>query len=128
MRKNALVTALFTDQPLARNVLLWASLLACGVVLALVGRHPHSAWLLVLAVPVLCLSLLDLTQTTHSLRRTFPVSARFRWMFEWLRPFLHSYIVEGGGFEKPSVFEAFYVIPFLRFWLREWRYETAWFF
>lgn len=101
MKKNALVTALFTDQPLARNVLLWASLLACGVVLALVGRHPHSAWLLVLAVPVLCLSLLDLTQTTHSLRRTFPVSARFRWMFEWLRPFLRSYIVEGDLDGRP---------------------------
>ncbi|WP_395372348.1 alpha/beta hydrolase [Komagataeibacter diospyri] len=32
-----------------------------------------------------------------------------------------------GGFEKPTGFEAFCVIPFLWFWLREWRYETAWF-
>lgn len=31
----------------------------------------------------------------------FPASARFRWFFEWLRPFLRSYIVEGDLEGRP---------------------------
>ena len=34
---------------------------------------------------------------------------------------------QGGVFEKPPGFETSSVIPFVRFWLREWRYEAGWF-
>ena len=39
----------------------------------------------------------------------------------------HTVSAAGGGFEKPPGFEVCSVIPFVRFWLREWRYEAVWF-
>lgn len=51
-------------------------------------------WTLIVSVPLLLLAVYDLLQTHHSLRRNYPLLARIRWMFEALRPFLHSYIVE----------------------------------
>ena len=54
-----------------------------------------------LFAPLLIVGLIDLFQPHHSLRRNFPVSARFRWLFEWLRPFLRSYIVESDLDGRP---------------------------
>ncbi|HZV08459.1 MAG TPA: FMN-binding glutamate synthase family protein, partial [Novosphingobium sp.] len=52
-------------------------------------------------LPVLAVCLVDLFQKGHSLRRNFPAAARFRWMFEWLRPYLRSYIVESDLDGRP---------------------------
>ena len=101
MEKDTLITALFTDRPFARNVLLWLSLLGTFVVLFAALWCPLLLWFLVVTLPVLCLCIIDLFQIRHSLRRNFPASARFRWFFEWLRPFLRSYIVEGNLDGRP---------------------------
>ncbi|WP_159982262.1 MULTISPECIES: FMN-binding glutamate synthase family protein [unclassified Novosphingobium] len=102
MKARATVAdALLRDQPLARNCLLLTGLVGM-VAAAWAGfSHPRAWWLLVLFVPLLIVALVDLFQTQHSLRRNYPVSARFRWFFEWLRPFLRSYIVESDLDGRP---------------------------
>ena len=101
MTKPNLAASLFLDRPLSRNILLWLSL-AATIALGLIGIGHHAVWWgLIVAVPLLALALLDLTQRHHSLRRNYPLSARFRWFFEWLRPFLRSYIVESDLDGRP---------------------------
>ena len=51
-------------------------------------------WTLLLWVPLLLLASYDAVQRKHSLRRNYPLLARIRWLFEALRPFLYSYVVE----------------------------------
>lgn len=58
-------------------------------------------WGLVLTLPLLALALWDSVQTHHSLRRNYPLLARARWLFEDLRPYLRSYIVEGDLEGRP---------------------------
>lgn len=101
MAKASIGAALFTDRPFSRNSILWIGL-ALTIVLLIVGRH-HSAfyWALLLTVPAMIVALVDLGQSEHSLRRNFPATARFRWLFEWLRPFLRAYIVESDLDGRP---------------------------
>ena len=98
-----LTTALFQDEPWRRNILLWTSMLVCVVAVAgwAVAGHRVWGWLLVAGLPVLAISLADLTQRHHSLRRNYPGAARFRWLFESLRPFSRSYLVEGNLDGRP---------------------------
>lgn len=63
-----------------------------------------SPWWLIAAAPLALLAVVglsDLVQTRHTLMRIFPVAAHLRWFFEWLRPFLRSYIVESDTEGKP---------------------------
>lgn len=100
-RRPALADSLFRDHALSRNALLLAGLVGTIAVTLTGLRHPRAFWLLLLFVPLLVVALIDLLQTHHSLRRNYPVSARFRWFFEWLRPFLRSYIVESDLDGRP---------------------------
>lgn len=88
--------ALFRDHPLRRNVVVW-------VALALLGAGAYARWigLLVPGVLLLALAAFDLMQTGHSLRRNFPGTARFRWLFESFRPFARAYLVEGDLDGRP---------------------------
>ena len=86
----------FADDGIERNLgLLIPLALSIAIVLLGIFVSPAFYWGLALALPLLLLALIDLVQTTHSLRRNYPLTARFRWLFEDLRPFLRSYIVEG---------------------------------
>lgn len=105
-RQASLLAALTRDHALSRNLLLVVGLVGTVVVVALGRRHPGLVWLLVLLVPLWALSVVDLTQRHHSLRRNYPVSARFRWFFEWLRPFLRAYIVESDLDGRPYSHDA----------------------
>ena len=100
-RRPALADSLFRDHALSRNALLLAGLVGTIAVTLIGLRHPRAFWLLLLFVPLLVVALIDLLQTHHSLRHNYPVSARFRWFFEWLRPFLRSYIVESDLDGRP---------------------------
>ncbi len=95
--------ALFADEPLRRNAVLWLSLLVCVVGLAgwAITGWPAFAWLLVPGGAVTLLALFDLFKTGHSLRRNYPGSARLRWLFESLRPFSRAYFVEGDVDGRP---------------------------
>ncbi len=58
-------------------------------------------WTLLITVPLLLIAVFDFSQKRHTLRRNFPLVARFRWLMETLRPYLHSYIVEGDLEGRP---------------------------
>ncbi len=62
---------------------------------------PPARWGLIVTLPLLALAALDFFQDNHSLRRNYPLLARFRWVMEDLRPFLRSYIVEGDLEGRP---------------------------
>lgn len=102
MRPQSSITAALTrDHALSRNLVLLLALAGTIATLIICGRHPHALWALLLFGPILLVALIDLFQTHHSLRRNYPVSARARWFFEWLRPFLRAYIVESDLDGRP---------------------------
>ena len=102
MARATLGAALFTDKALERNAVLLIVLLTCIALIAIgLAGHPHWLWGLVLVGPLALIGLYDLVQTHHSLRRTYPITARVRWFFEWLRPFLRAYIVESDLEGRP---------------------------
>ncbi len=98
---SSITTALKRDHARSRNLLLLLALAGTIATLIICGRHPHALWALLLFGPILLVALIDLFQTHHSLRRNYPVSARARWFFEWLRPFLRAYIVESDLDGRP---------------------------
>jgi glutamate synthase domain-containing protein 2 len=102
MRKANIGAALFSDHPVSRNILLIAAVAACAIIVA-VGLDHHTRWLwaLVVTVPLAALAVFDLLQTRHSLRRNYPLTARIRWLFEWMRPYLRAYIVESDLDGRP---------------------------
>src|SRR3954447_11244584 len=101
MATDDLAASLFSDRPWSRNLLLWTPLLA-SVALVLLGLvHPRAFYGLLVTLPVFAIGLVDLFQNHHSLRRNYPGLARARWIFEWLRPFLRSYIVESDLDGRP---------------------------
>ncbi|WP_313442496.1 FMN-binding glutamate synthase family protein [Novosphingobium sp.] len=99
--RPGLVAALTRDHALSRNLVLLSGLVGTLAALVAGRRYPNAFWALVIILPVFMLSLIDLFQTEHSLRRNYPASARFRWFFEWLRPFLRAYIVESDLDGRP---------------------------
>ncbi|HEX7873573.1 MAG TPA: FMN-binding glutamate synthase family protein [Sphingobium sp.] len=101
MARATIGAALFTDRAISRNLFLWSSLLLTIVIAVVAAYHPHLLWGLLVTIPVLTVSLVDISQREHSLRRNFPASARFRWFFEWMRPFLRAYIVESDLDGRP---------------------------
>ncbi|GAC1576799.1 MAG: FMN-binding glutamate synthase family protein [Sphingomicrobium sp.] len=100
-RPPGIIDALTGQNAIERNAGLFLAL--AGIVisaLAAIG-HPKALWLFLLFIPLLVIALVDLIQTHHSLRRNYPVSARARWFFEWLRPFMRAYIVESDLDGRP---------------------------
>ena len=71
----------------------------CLGLLALV--YTLALWFLVPVLVLLGIAAWDLIQTRHTLRRNYPLIARFRWLFEDLRPYLRSYIVESDLDGRP---------------------------
>jgi glutamate synthase domain-containing protein 2 len=99
--RPTLADALFRDQAFSRNILLFFGLIATVAILWIGRSHPRVLWLLVLSISLLSVAVIDLAQSHHSLRRNYPASARLRWFFEWLRPFLRAYIVESDLDGRP---------------------------
>jgi glutamate synthase domain-containing protein 2 len=64
-------------------------------------RHPLAVWLLIPTAILIGVAIWDAIQVRHSLRRNYPLIARFRWLFEDLRPYLRSYIVESNQEGRP---------------------------
>ena len=102
MATGSIGASLFTDKPLARNSVLLVTLAAAALLLGFGLDHRHVLlWGLVLVGPLALVGLYDLFQTHHSLRRNYPLTARVRWFFEWLRPYLRAYIVESDLDGRP---------------------------
>ena len=58
-------------------------------------------WPLLVLGPLLMLGGWDLVQTRQTLRRTYPLSAHFRWFFEWLRPYMRAYLLDSDIEGRP---------------------------
>ncbi len=73
------------------------------VVLIVVGSFffKKVLWLLLLVVPLIVLGIQDMLQTKQSIRRTFPLFGRGRYMMEWLRPKIYQYFVESDIDGRP---------------------------
>lgn len=77
----------------------WPTLILAAT--AVCAFIPVLRWGLVLIVPLLAITLWDFFQSRHALRRNYPLLARIRWLFEDLRPFLRTYIVESDLEGRP---------------------------
>ncbi len=62
---------------------------------------PAARWALLILIPMLAITAWDFIQSRHTLRRNYPLIARFRWGLEELRPYLRSYILEGDLEGRP---------------------------
>ena len=74
------------------------TLLCAGLGLAI---SPHFLWPLVLLAPLSVLGVRDMAQHDHTLQRLYPLSAHFRWFFEWLRPYLREYLFNNDFEGRP---------------------------
>lgn len=58
-------------------------------------------WPFALLGILLVIGVWDLVQTSHTLRRLYPISAHLRWFFEWLRPYLREYLLDNDSEGRP---------------------------
>lgn len=71
------------------------------IVLALGFIWSSVWWLFLIIVPLICIGLIDITQTKHTIRRLYPVIGRFRYMLEAVRPEIQQYFVESDTSGAP---------------------------
>jgi len=65
---------------------------------------PGRPWLwtaLAVAGALTLLGLYDLAQPFHSVRRNYPITGNFRWLFESVRPEIRQYLIEGDNDAAP---------------------------
>lgn len=73
--------------------------LACAI-LSLTA-DPGWAWPLLVLIPAVLLGIWDMLQSTHTIMRLYPLSAHFRWFFEWLRPYMREYLLDSDHQGRP---------------------------
>ena len=93
--------ALLRDDPVKRNIFLWAPLLFGALFIWAGSAWAGFYWIAGLLAILFLIALYDFLQTKHTLRRNYPLAARGRWFFEELRPFTRAYIVEGNHEGRP---------------------------
>ena len=67
----------------------------------LFGVANDITWLVIYAIPLLCLYIYDITQKKHSLLRNFPILGHLRYIMEFFRPEIQQYWVASDEDEKP---------------------------
>src|SRR5690554_1080557 len=87
---------------LSVRTLVWSMvLLLLAINIALIAFRSWSYWTLIVPVFLLELILFDTIQSKHTLRKNFPFLARFRYLFESVRPEFRQYFFEGETDGKP---------------------------
>lgn len=82
--------------------MIWgATLLFLGFILLMIIFKSWSYWTLLFPVLLLEAVLYDTIQNKHTLRKNYPFLARFRYMFESVRPEFRQYFFEGETDGKP---------------------------
>ncbi|HYG49234.1 MAG TPA: FMN-binding glutamate synthase family protein [Allosphingosinicella sp.] len=79
-------------------------LLCLAAAAAAALASPGRPWLwavLAVAGGLSLLGLYDLVQPRHSVRRNYPVTGNFRWLFESIRPEIRQYLIEGDNEQAP---------------------------
>src|SRR5258706_4897455 len=77
-----------------------AALGVAGLASVLAGM-PRAGWIAWPSVILTAIGLRDLLQTRHSIRRNYPILGHLRFFFEFIRPELRQYIVEGDTEARP---------------------------
>lgn len=79
-----------------------ACMLATPLVILLLWLvWPPVLWLLIVIVPVFALGLIDMLQSSHTIRRIYPFFGRFRYLLESVRPEIQQYFVESDTSGTP---------------------------
>lgn len=67
------------------------------------GAIVDAAWFLAAdrLRPALARGYLGSVATEHTIMRLYPISAHFRWLFEWLRPYMREYLLDGDHQGRP---------------------------
>lgn len=87
---------------LSVRTMIWgATLLFLGFILLMIIFKSWSYWTLLFPVLLLEAVLYDTIQNKHTLRKNYPFLARFRYMFESVRPEFRQYFFEGETDGKP---------------------------
>ncbi len=87
---------------LSVRTMIWgATLLFLGFVGVMIIFNSWSYWTLIFPVLLLEAVLYDTIQSKHTLRKNYPFLARFRYMFESVRPEFRQYFFEGETDGKP---------------------------
>ena len=85
-----------------RYSVFWAVSGVAVIGLAVGATGAWYGWLaLALAGPLALLGVWDRWQTEHSIMRLYPVSAHFRWFFEWMRPYMREYLLDSDHQGRP---------------------------
>jgi len=80
----------------------FALALAATVVAAFYWPAHRWLWIVVAAAGALVLlGTYDLVQRSHSVRRNYPITGIFRWLFEAIRPQIRQYLIEGDNEQSP---------------------------
>ena len=80
----------------------FALALAATVVAAFYWPAHRWLWIVVAGAGALVLlGTYDLVQRSHSVRRNYPITGIFRWLFEAIRPQIRQYLIEGDNEQSP---------------------------
>lgn len=78
--------------------------LSAGLFLTLIVLAVIWPWTMVLLLPaalIVALGIVDVTQTSHAIRRNFPIIGNLRYFFEAIRPEIQQYFVESNLSGRP---------------------------
>ncbi len=100
--KNWIPLRSFINESDMRKGFLISSFLALGIAI-LLSVFVSAWWYIFLALVVflIVLGIIDMTQTRHSIMRTYPVFGRMRYWMEALRPKMYQYFVESDTDGRP---------------------------
>jgi glutamate synthase domain-containing protein 2 len=72
------------------------------ILAAIYASAAHWLWVIAgIGGALTLLGLYDLTQPSHSIRRNYPITGNFRWLFEAIRPEIRQYLIEADNEQAP---------------------------
>ena len=87
-----------------RYLVFWLTcLITAGASASLIFSGP-TVWIVVvlmMSVPLLAMGIIDMSQTRQAVRRNYPILARFRYLFEQIRPEIRQYLLEDDTEARP---------------------------
>lgn len=87
-----------------RYLVFWLTcLITAGASASLIFLGP-TVWIVVvlmMSVPLLAMGIIDMSQTRQAVRRNYPILARFRYLFEQIRPEIRQYLLEDDTEARP---------------------------
>jgi glutamate synthase domain-containing protein 2 len=79
----------------------WAIAIASNTLALLLWTLGFGVWFFFLSIPITALGWYDLTLSSHSLNRLYPIAAYIRYAMEYIRPEIRQYFVASDTEERP---------------------------